>query len=78
MQDTNYLPPVRWDLKRGKSILKTVRFESRYMSVAGKRYTVAGTDGDNDDFSYCLTSVETGECRFVKGSVIRKWLDNFT
>ena len=71
-QTIEYSKPVAWDLKKGKEVIRTVNFTSRFIEVLGRRYKVCGTA---DDDLHLLTNVETNEWRWVNGKVIRAWLD---
>lgn len=72
---TEYTRPIAWDLKKGKELIRTVRFDSRFIEVSGRRYKVCGSNSDDVGGSFLLASIETGEFRWVNGKVIRGWLD---
>lgn len=75
IQPTVYLSPIPHDIKSGKRIIKTVRFDSRFFEVKGKRYMICSSGSDDPSGSYCIANVDTGEFRTISGDVIRKWLD---
>lgn len=73
--DIEYTKPVAWDLKKGKDVIRTVHFTSRFIEVLGRRYKVCGSDSKDDDGAHLLANVDTNEWRWVNGKVIRVWLD---
>ena len=72
---TEFIPPIRWDIKNQRGVHKTVRFEGLNFCIGDKRYTICGTEAFEDDCWHIITNVETGVTRRVSGKTIRMWMD---
>ena len=76
MKETiEYTKPVAWDLKKGKEVIRTVTVLSRFIEIRGMYYKVCGTDSEEVGGSHLLCNIATNDWRWVKGTVIRLWID---
>jgi len=73
-----YLRPIAWDLRKGKVLHRTVRFDSLYTLICGRRYKICASANTSADGSHLLHNVDTGEWRWVQGKLIREWIDSET
>lgn len=75
MDEEHFTSVIAWDIRRGSTIVRTVRFEGIWILIGGNRYKVCGSAWSESDGEHILENVDSGDWRLVRGSSIRGWLD---
>ena len=81
--DKGNMMPIKWDLRFGGQIIRTVYFDNMEFDIDGRRYLITETrcvsDKSSKDYGDCvhiLKNMDTNERRTVAGVAIRQWIEN--
>lgn len=75
MDDIQFTSVISWDIRKGSTIVRAVRFMTFHILLSENRYRVCGSDWSVADGNHLLKNLSSGEYRWVRGVVVRGWLD---